>query len=122
MYKVIFYTDRNGKSEINEYIQKLAKERNVNKDTKIKFEKIIAYLNLLEKNGLGLKEPYIKYIGNSIWELRPLRYRILFAKVKNNKFILLSYFIKKTQKTPKREIEKALKNLKKYKIEVEDNE
>ena len=39
----------------------------------------------------------------------------LFAAFDNNKFILLSVFTKKTQKTPKREIEKAERLLKDYK-------
>lgn len=35
-------------------------------------------------------------------------------KYKNNKFIILHHFIKKTQKTPKREIEQAKRNLQDY--------
>lgn len=35
---------------------------------------------------------------NEIWELRPLRDRILFAYKDNNKFILLNIFIKKTKR------------------------
>ena len=38
----------------------------------------------------------------------------LFAYWDNNKFILLSIFMKKTQKTPKKEIEKAKRYLKEY--------
>lgn len=50
----------------------------------------------------------IKHITNSnLWELRPTRDRIFFAYWKDNKFILLSHFVKKTQKTPFREIERA---------------
>ncbi|MBR3186480.1 MAG: type II toxin-antitoxin system RelE/ParE family toxin [Lachnospiraceae bacterium] len=44
--------------------------------------------------------------NGEIWELRPLRNRILFAAWVNDSFVLLSHFMKKTQKTPKREIEK----------------
>lgn len=70
---------------------------------------------MLKINGLNLGEPYIKHIENEIWELRPLRDRILFASWSNNKFILLSVFMKQTQKTPRREIEKAKELLKDYK-------
>ena len=69
---------------------------------------------MLEKYGTSIGEPYIKYLENDIWELRPLRDRILFAYCNNNKFILLSIFMKKTQKTPQREIEKAKRNLKDF--------
>ena len=107
MYKIIFYKDKNGKSEIIDYINKLSKIRNKNKDSKIKFTKIVSYIDLLSRNGLKLGNPYIKHIDNEIWELRPLRDRILFAYLDKNKFILLNQFLKQTQKTPKKEIEKA---------------
>lgn len=44
---------------------------------------------------------------NDIWELRPLRNRILFAALVEGRFVLLHAFLKKTQKTPVAEIEKA---------------
>ena len=90
------------------------------KDSKIKFNKIIAYIRLLKKHVLLLGTPYIKHLDSDIWELRPLRDRILFAYWDNNKFILLSYFMKQTQKTPPREIEKAKRLLKDYKNRSEE--
>ena len=120
MYKIEFYEDKNGKSEIYEYMKKL--NNNKSKENRIKLKKIKAYLEMLSIYGLNLSEPYIKKIDNEIWELRPLKDRILFASLHNNKFILLSVFMKKVQKTPKKEIEKAKKNLKDYKKEVSENE
>lgn len=112
MYDVIFYKDENGKSEVEEYLLNLKQKKD--KESRIKLNKIIAYLNMLEKQGKNIGEPYIKHLEDEIWELRPLRDRILFAYWKNNKFIILSIFMKKTQKTPKKEIEKAKKNLKEF--------
>lgn len=112
MYSIKIYEDRYGKSEIKEYIRNL--RQNTCKDSKIKFNKIISYMRILSENGLSIGEPYIKYLGDEIWELRPLRDRILFGCWNNNKFILLSIFTKKTQKTPKNEIEKAKRLLKDY--------
>lgn len=40
--------------------------------------------------------------------------------MKENKFIILSRFIKKTQKTPNREIKNAFKLLEMYKEEMEN--
>lgn len=82
----------------------------------------MSYLDLLSKNGLSLREPYIKHLDKEIWELRPIRDRILFAYKENNKFILLSVFLKQTQKTPKMEIDKAKRLLKEYKERNEKNE
>lgn len=113
MYQIKFYLDNNGRSEVIEYLQQLRKQKN-NKDAKIKLSKITAYIDLLEENGLLLGQPYIKHLEDDIWELRPLRDRILFAYLTNNTFILLSQFIKQTQKTPRREIERAKRYLKDY--------
>ena len=65
-------------------------------ESKIKFNKIIEYIRMLKEEGLFLGEPYIKHIDNEIWELRALRDRILFASHIDNKFILLTIFMKKT--------------------------
>lgn len=73
------------------------------------------YIDLLSEYGLKLGEPYIKKIEEDIWELRAMRDRILFASWYNNKFILLNFFMKKTNKTPKREIDKAKRLFKDYK-------
>lgn len=112
MYEVFFYRDKNGKSEVEEYLQELNKKDN--KESKIKFNKIIAYINMLEQYGISIGEPYIKHIQNNIWELRPIRDRIFFAHWDNNKFIILNVFMKKTQKTPDKEIEKAKRYLKDF--------
>ena len=120
MYNVVFYKDENGRSEVEEYLLELKHKKD--KETRIKLNKIIAYLNMLEKEGKNIGEPYIKHIEEDIWELRPLRDRILFAYWKDNKFIILSIFMKKTQKTPRKEIEKAKKNLKEFIKRSEENE
>ena len=72
-------------------------------------------MNLLSEQGLEIGSPYIKHLEDDIWELRPIRDRILFAYYTNNKFLLLTCFMKETQKTPKREIERARRLLKDYK-------
>lgn len=70
---------------------------------------------MIYSHGLGSSyhygEPYIKHLEADIWELRPIRDRILFVAWKGNSFVLLHHFVKKTQKTPRREIEKAKREL-----------
>lgn len=57
---------------------------------------------------MSVGEPYIKYLKKEkIWELRPNQDRILFFSVNGNEFVLLHQFLKKTQKTPTREITQA---------------
>ena len=110
MHKIIFYKDKNGKSEIQEYILNLQNRKD--KDSRIKFNKIMGYVNILSRYGITVGEPYMKHIENEIWELRPLRDRILFAYYDKNTFILLSIFMKTTRKTPQMEIDKAKRFLK----------
>ena len=57
----------------------------------------------------------MKHLRGEIWELRPLRNRILFAALVDNRFVLLHAFMRKTQKTPAVEIERAEKELKDFK-------
>lgn len=112
MYEIIFYKDKRGKSETEECLQRLQERRD--KSSRIKANKVIAYINLLKKYGMNLGEPYIKHLRKNIWELRPIRDRILFAYLKNNKIVLLTVFLKQTQKTPEKEIERAERYLKDF--------
>lgn len=111
MYEIIFYEDKDGHSNVVDYIKKLDKNAKKNKDSRVNLNKIVAYMDLLAEMGTRLGEPVVKHLEGQIWELRPLRNRILFAYYKDNKFLILHYFTKKTQKTPKREIEQAKRNL-----------
>ena len=112
MYKIYFYTDRNGKSQVKEYLSMLALKND--KDSRIKLTKIRDYIKVLSEHGTLIGEPYIKHIDGEIWELRPLRDRFLFAAWDGSDFIILHQFTKKTQKTPPREKEKAKRNLHDY--------
>lgn len=120
MYQIIFYKDENGISEVEKYIKELRDKKENNKDSRIKYEKIDIYLNLLTKCGLRLGEPYIKHLEKDLWELRPLRDRIIFAHLEENNIILLTHFIKTTKKTPRKEIKRAYKLLKIVKEEIND--
>lgn len=106
MYKVGFYL-KNGKSDIIEYLDKLKIKSEKSKEARIIRNKILSYIKSLELYGTRVGEPIVKHIEDDIWELRPLNNRIFFFYFKDNKFILLHHFIKKTNKTPKKEIEEA---------------
>jgi phage-related protein len=77
LYKVNFYRDKNGKQPVKEYLQELKNKGG--KDSKIKFNKINDYIEVLSKYGTYAGEPYIKHLEGDIWELRPLSDRILFV-------------------------------------------
>ena len=78
-----------------------------NKDARIQHKQIIQYIQLLEDHGTRLGEKITKHLDEDIWELRPGDNRVLFFYHKDDTFVLLHQFRKKTQKTPPREIAKA---------------
>lgn len=110
MHEIIFYEDSSGKNPVREYMRELEKSKS--KDSRIKLNKINDYIQALSVYGVGeLSENYVKHLDGEIWELRPIRDRILFAGVVGGRYVLLHQFMKQTQKTPAREIEKAKREL-----------
>ena len=120
MYNIRFYRDKKGNEPVREYIISL-KTKNT-KDSSIKLQKIQDYIHILSKNGTRAGMPFVRHLEGEIWELRPLKDRILFFGYDGNNIILLSHFKKKTQKTPTREIKKANKLMKDYIERSKDNE
>ena len=114
MYELILYHTRNGQSEIEAYLDTLAKEAQTNKTSRINREKILAYMKALSLYGTRLGMPFVKHIGDNLWELRPLSNRIFFFYWKDNQFVLLHHFIKKSQKTPTKELQQAKLKLKDF--------
>lgn len=109
MYKIYFYRDKDGHEPVTEYIAELQSKKD--KNSRIKAAKINDYIEALSQFGTFVGEPYVKHLDGPIWELRPIRDRILFAAWVNGSFVLLHSFMKKTQKTPAREIEQAKREL-----------
>ena len=107
------------KSEIEHYLKDIW-VREFEKEEKLVVDEFnFDDIELLAKNGSTLSEDIMKHIEDEIWELRPGKNRVLYFFYRKNKYILLHHFIKKTQKTPRREIERAKKEMKDY-IERED--
>lgn len=113
MYKIIFYEDRKGRSPVRDYTNTLAMRRD--KDSRIKFQKIRRDIEFLINRGTRVGEPVVKHLRGEIWELRPLRDRILFAAWIGDSFVLLHTFQKTTQQTPPEEIVKAERELADFK-------
>ena len=120
MYKIRFYKDKRGKRPVADYIKGLAGK--TDKNSRIKLEKINDYLQALQEGGTQIGEPYVKHLDGEIWELRPIRDRILFAAWHGKSFLLLHQFIKKTQKTPPHEIAQAKRELADWRERSADNE
>jgi len=111
MFEVHFYEDKQGEQPVKNLLNSLRDKSHTSKDARIQYEKILTYIRSLKKHGTRVGEPVVKHINDNIWELRPLMHRILFFYWKDNKFILLHHFIKKTNKTPPKEIKQAERNM-----------
>ncbi|MBN4075570.1 MAG: hypothetical protein COA71_10965 [SAR86 cluster bacterium] len=73
-------------------------------------------LEMIEEHGPAIGLPYTAPLGNKLFEIRAKGQegigRSLFCHVKGKEIIILHSFIKKTQKAPKKEIDKARKRMK----------
>lgn len=107
MYTVEFYETADGKSELWDFLEDLRIKAATSKDARIQHKQIAFQIQLLQENGTRLGENITKHLEENIWELRPGNNRVLYFYFENDTFVLLLQFRKKTQKTPRREIEKA---------------
>ena len=121
MYKIHFFRDRRGRQPVKELLLELKAKKEHDKNARVNYEKIVDYIRKLQADGTYAGEPYVKHLDAEIWELRPLRNRILFVALCGDSFYLLHHFLKKTQKTPQSEIDKAKRELA-YLLESEDEE
>lgn len=81
------------------------------KDIQAKFLRIC---EMIEQLGLpAMREPYVKHLEASLWEMRMIGRdgiaRAIYVTATGKRVIVVRAFRKKTQKTPRREIELALK-------------
>ena len=101
-YDVEYYEKTDGSRPAEDFI--------LSQDAKMQ-AKIFATLELLEIKGPGLREPFSKPLGDGIFEVRAKQgsdiSRVLYFFVVGRKVILTNGFVKKTQKTPSREIDRA---------------
>lgn len=101
-FEVIFYEKEDGSIPVKEFLLELDAPMAA---------KMYRTIELLEKNGPDLREPYSKAIGGGIFELRAKVAsnisRVFFFFVRGRQIVLTNGFVKKTSKTPQSEIDRA---------------
>ena len=107
MYEIEFYETEDGKCPIWDFLEALRLKAPTNKDARIQHKQASLYIELLQQNGTHMNAEITKHLDDGIWELRPGNNRIFYFFCQNDTYVLLHQFQKKSQKTPKREIEKA---------------
>jgi len=118
-WQVEYYKKENGTIPVLEYLLTLPPKMRA---------KAFSEIELLEKHGSDLREPYAKPIkGDKYKDLFELRVkfssdisRIFYFTFRNNTFVLLHGFTKKTDKTPPTELERALRYKEDYERRCDD--
>lgn len=107
MYEIEFYETEDGKCPIWDFLEALRLKAPTNKDARIQHKQASLYIELLQQNGTHMNAEITKHLDDGIWEIRPGNNRVFYFFYQNDTYVLLHQFRKKSQKTPKREIEKA---------------
>jgi phage-related protein len=107
-FEAVFYETTNGKQPVREFIKDLTKE-----DQK----EVGADIRIVQENfPIGL--PLVRKVKPELWEIRSTLKdgicRVFFTFFTEN-IVLLHAFVKKTQKTPPKEIDIAFERLKDFK-------
>lgn len=108
-WNVIFYQDARGRLPVSDWIHDLTKQEQ---------GRVLKSIGLLKEYGIRLGMPHCRQLRGKLWELRVAAgrqgYRILYAAMLGQQFILLHAFSKETAKTPAREMEIAERRLADY--------
>jgi phage-related protein len=84
-------------------------------DMRARFRRIV---ELIQGYGLErMREPHVKHLEGPLWEMRMKGKdgvsRAIYVTARGRRVVVVRVFVKKTQKTPKREIDLALERAKK---------
>lgn len=113
-WKIEFYRDKNDKEPVKEFLNGLSIPVRA---------KVVKLFNRLSEYGVLLKEPYTRQVKGKIRELRIKdsqgAIRVLYFTYTGKRFILLHGFIKKTEKTPVKDVELAEKRMNDFIIREE---
>lgn len=100
--EIKFYEDQSGRIPVKEFLDSL--------DIKMR-QKMLRSIQALQDMGIALRMPLSEALNDGIFELRAKVgtniSRVMYFFVIGNEAVLTHGFIKKTQKTPPREIERA---------------
>ena len=101
-WSIVFYREASGRSPVREFLDTLDDAAQ---------ESLLAGLELLRARNVRAREPLVRHLDGKLWELRRESrtniYRVIYFFFAGRRIILLHGFQKKTQHTPRQEIETA---------------
>lgn len=114
-YEIEYFQKKSGRIPVREFLDSL------DKTNRRLQARIFRDLSTLERLGVNLGMPAVRLLGKGLYELRSSVgtdiARVFYFFFDGKKIILINGFVKKTQKTPPGELEKA----RRYKREYEEN-
>jgi phage-related protein len=101
-FEIEFYSSEDGSEPVAEFLDSL--------DSKMS-AKLVALMEILEEKGTELRLPYSEHLEDGIFELRCKQgsniTRVMYFFYIGKKIVVTNGFVKKTQKTPAKEIKLA---------------
>jgi phage-related protein len=108
-WRVEFYKFPNGNSPVLDWYR--------DQEPKVR-AKLAHIFDLLRDKGTAVGKPYIAPLGDKLYEIRAEHdtniYRTIYFAYTGKRFVLLHSFQKKTQKTPKKELDLAKERMKSF--------
>lgn len=105
--RIYFFETPSGKSPIKKFIDGLPR---------LDLARFLEVIEEIEAHGLNASRVIFKPLEGKLWEIKfnspSSGYRVLYVLLEKDMMIWLHVFSKKTQKTPKRELNLARKRLK----------
>ena len=108
MFKVYYFATASGRKPVVEFIEEQPSAAQ---------KKIFEAIRLLEKYGFHLETRYLRRMSGTkrLWELREtyqsVKHRIFLIRTTDTEIVLLHAIIKKTPKTPRKDIKTAEKRM-----------
>lgn len=104
-WRIEFFTTASGRSPVLDYIDALPADERA---------QVYNALRLLREYGTQLTLPHVRPLQRGLWELRPGPNRLLYFAAVGRLFVIVHAFRKQTGKTPKQEMETALRRVEQY--------
>lgn len=110
--RVIYYLTPQGKNPISDFLDSLSDKQQ---------SKLSRIFQTIETYGLSYIMPHIKKLkGSPLWEIRIIgkdNVRIIYLVAYQNAIVLLHGFIKKTQKTSRKDISISMNRFNQWKLQ-----
>jgi len=108
-WSIVFYIEDNGNSPIEDFLTGLDAKTSA---------RFLWSIEQLRVRNIRAREPLVKNLKDKVWELREESqtniYRLLYFFYTGKQIVFLHGFQKKSQKTPNKEIELAVRRMQRF--------